>query len=393
MKKFLRWSAVVAVSFAIITVVIVISFGKISAWCVTPDNDFDEAMVPVPPIYSDVEQGWAAHPLKIDESNLTLSKERKRSGSTKVDVFFVHPTAHYGGDNWNSDMHPDKGAAQIISHMIAGQTTMFNHCCRIYAPHYREANIRAFVKEETENSVDALSLAYQDVLNAFDYYMANENQGRPFIFASHSQGTYHLMRLLEDRVDGKPLQAQMIVAYAIGYEFPLDKFERTYKTLLPCDAAHDLNCVISWAAYGEGTDFSLPFDVPHWYDGKHERSTGKETLCHNPLNWSMSNERVPAALHKGALPMPINDFLTIAWFNEHTGHTPQSLSPLWQEYSFAQCKDGRLLIAHYPDSPFAGGVKDDIQNYHGSDINLFFGNLRENATHRIERYFDSPPAQ
>lgn len=85
--------------------------------------------------------------------------------------------------------------------------------------------------------------------------------------------------------------------------------------------------------------------------------------------------------------MPVKEFLTIALFNKHTGTTPEKLDPLLNNYSFAQCNQGRLLIAHKPESPFSGGVKDDIQNYHASDINLFFGNLQSNVAQRINAYW------
>ena len=62
----------------------------------------------------------------------------------------------------------------------------------------------------------AFELAYSDVLRAFDYYLAHENHGRPFILASHSQGSLHALRLIQERLAGKPLQKQLVAAYLIG---------------------------------------------------------------------------------------------------------------------------------------------------------------------------------
>ena len=57
----------------------------------------------------------------------------------------------------------------------------------------------------------ALDQAYEDVLAAFDYFLANFNDGRPIIIASHSQGTVHGARLLADRFDNNPnLRNQLV---------------------------------------------------------------------------------------------------------------------------------------------------------------------------------------
>ena len=34
-------------------------------------------------------------------------------------------------------------------------------------------------------------MAYADVQDAFAYYMAHWNQGRPFVLMGHSQGSFH----------------------------------------------------------------------------------------------------------------------------------------------------------------------------------------------------------
>ena len=37
---------------------------------------------------------------------------------------------------------------------------------------------------------------------AFQYFLENFSKGRPFIIASHSQGTHHAIRLLKEEIDG-----------------------------------------------------------------------------------------------------------------------------------------------------------------------------------------------
>ena len=60
----------------------------------------------------------------------------------------------------------------------------------------------------------------------YDDYIARENHGRPFILASHSQGSLHAMRLLQERIAGSALQQQLVAAYIVGYSVP-EEIERS----------------------------------------------------------------------------------------------------------------------------------------------------------------------
>ena len=47
-------------------------------------------------------------------------------------------------------------------------------------------------------------LQYDDVRDAWNYYLAHDNQGRGFVLIGHSQGSYILTRLIREEIDGKP---------------------------------------------------------------------------------------------------------------------------------------------------------------------------------------------
>ena len=83
--------------------------------------------------------------------------------------------------------------------MLANQASQFNGCCNVYAPRYREASIFAYLKGDAKLREQVLGFAYKDVARAFDYFIENYNGGRPFILASHSQGTHHGERLIKRR--------------------------------------------------------------------------------------------------------------------------------------------------------------------------------------------------
>src|ERR1043165_7712169 len=69
-----------------------------------------------------------------------------------------------------------------------------------------------------------MALAFSDVCNAFEYYIAHYNKGRPFIIASHSQGTWHAEELLKKYIDGKELQKLFVAGYLIGGNVKKDAF-------------------------------------------------------------------------------------------------------------------------------------------------------------------------
>jgi hypothetical protein len=69
------------------------------------------------------------------------------------------------------------------------------------------------IKSFKEDGKKALDLAYSDIREAFAYYLENFNNNKPFIIASHSQGTVHAKRIISEFIDGKELQNKLIAAY------------------------------------------------------------------------------------------------------------------------------------------------------------------------------------
>lgn len=70
----------------------------------------------------------------------------------------------------------------------------------------------------------AFDLAYNDIKKAFKHYLENCNHVQPIIIASHSQGTLNAERLLNEFVDGKALQSQLVCAYIIVLPVIKDHF-------------------------------------------------------------------------------------------------------------------------------------------------------------------------
>ena len=334
-----------------------------------------------PPPAPDYAQpaSWAAWPGRLGAADSVPQGiiDPALPAEQQADVFFIHPTTDLSLAIGNARYDEPGSTGTRIEHgVLRYQASTFNGCCRIYAPHYRQASIGAFLKSDQPAALAALELAYGDVQRAFDYYLAHENHGRPFIIASHSQGSLHALRLLQARVAGKPLQAQLVGAYVIGAFVPLALENSGLKV---CRAPHDTGCIIVWNSVSRGSD-----DSPRenrgllWLAGRYQSASGAQLVCVNPLNWAEGGTAA-AALNRGAVPASGSE-----------GALPAPLVGL----TGAACHGAHLEV----DIPFGArqGFRDTLSlfgSYHVFDYNLFYMNVRDNAKERVLAFRGSAQAE
>jgi len=97
------------------------------------------------------------------------------------------------------------------------QFARFASVCRPFAPIYRQVTLTALRAAATGNPIRVdRALAYNDVLDAWNYYLTHDNQGRGVILIGHSQGANVLANLIKQEIDGKPVQSRIISAMLIG---------------------------------------------------------------------------------------------------------------------------------------------------------------------------------
>ncbi len=296
--------------------------------------------------YSQLDH-WAAHPDIVDLAD-QVPKEISPTKVEEVDVFFVHPTTYtkYKGElHWNADIRDEDLNRSTDESSIKFQASAFNSAGRVYAPRYRQAHIESYYDAEPAIAEQAFDRAYRDVRDAFEHYLKTENQGRPIIIASHSQGTTHTTRLLAEYFDGTDLQDQLVAAYLIGMPIAIDKYE----SLQPCAGQEDTGCIISWRTYKRGY-------VP-------DAITGDSILVTNPLTWTIEESTARKELNKGAI---------LRNFNR-----------LFPELVDAQVHDGMLWVEK-PKFPWS--FLFTRKNYHIADINFYYSNIRENVIARAESH-------
>ena len=117
-----------------------------------------------------------------------------------ADVFYVYPTVSTisfvdNGSSWFADI------TQAEVREEANDNQRFNKMLyddyNFYAPYYRQMIFESYSQPDDVMLKNA-AFAAQDVKDAFQYYMAHGNGGRPFFLVGHSQGSQVLIELLKE---------------------------------------------------------------------------------------------------------------------------------------------------------------------------------------------------
>ena len=152
----------------------------------------------------------------IDTAGKTKIEKYTPASDAKVDCFFVYPTVS-DDKTWASDWTVDKMEIDDIKLQFA----RFGSVCRQFAPIYRQTTLTTLriasggpqpIGERLPQGVGG----YNDVVDAWNWYMANENNGRGVMLIGHSQGAGVLSRLIANEIEGKPAQKQFISAMILG---------------------------------------------------------------------------------------------------------------------------------------------------------------------------------
>ena len=138
-----------------------------------------------------------------------------------VDVFYVYPTVYLKPEPKNMDIG-DPTLRKNVSGLLTAQAGVYSPYANLFAPYYRQQTAATQSMKANNGGVSAyedpsFKIGYRDIQQAFYYYLAHLNKGRPFILAGHSQGSMVIIQLLRNRFENPQLQQQLIAAYAIGY--------------------------------------------------------------------------------------------------------------------------------------------------------------------------------
>jgi hypothetical protein len=213
-------------------------YGAAASWLCRPDLPADKSACAID------------HTTTVVAANGTLTRETwKADPNAPIDCFYVYPTVSTDQTE-NSDMIADPAEINVVRQ----QAARFGSVCKVYAPLYRQLTLVGLRKVLTSGSTAALEhgVGYDDVRDAWKYYLEHDNKGRGVVLVSHSQGSYVLMRLVSEEIEGKPVQKQLVSGLILGAVLPVAKGKDVggvFKTIPLCHSATQIGCVINYSAF------------------------------------------------------------------------------------------------------------------------------------------------
>lgn len=244
----------------LLAVMAVAAIGVLAVW---PDALLDSALLPRTPFVAPApltagayagDAMWLVRPGMASGGNpLDLAPRGWRDPPgppARAAVFFVPGTTSFASQHWNDGI--ERRDAPVRDRLFLRLMASPFDRAEVWAPVYRQAVSGALLRPSAEGQA-ALEAAYADVQTAFDAFIASNPADRPIVLAGHGQGALMVLRLLHDRVAGRPLAGRLVVAYAIGWPVSRAGIESRLG-LPPCTAAGQPGCLASWTSFAEPTD-------------------------------------------------------------------------------------------------------------------------------------------
>jgi len=286
-----------------------------------------------------------------------------------IDTFFVYPTEYLATNETDPDYATLDNAEMLdgvknVDHRFLA--SVYEDSTNVFIPYYRQASLRVQIDswKKTGDIRNALKndSPYIDINAALDYYFENYNNGRPFILASHSQGSGICTLLLENYFkEHADYYKRMVAAYLIG--FSVTKTElKANPHLKFATGETDTGVIISWNTEGpENVENNLPNAV-----------VMPEAVSINPLNWKLDDTYAPVSENLGTLIL-----------NEETGET--EISNIGADAQVIPKRGVILTNAKY--EPMMG-LPDvfGTASFHNGDYSFFYNNIKDNVAKRIAAY-------
>ncbi|HEX3365989.1 DUF3089 domain-containing protein [Phenylobacterium sp.] len=256
-------------------------YAKPETWLCRPDKATNN--------YCDVDLSTTV--VKADGSETT--EAYKADPKAPIDCFYVYPTVS-NDPGIISGMTPT--AAEI--NVVKAQFARLGAKCRLYAPMYRQFTLTALRAAQSGHPMPGgrPTTGYDDVVDAWNYYLAHDNKGRGVVLVGHSQGSGVLTQLISKEIDGKPVEKKVISAILMGTRLPIDKGKDTglFKDFPLCKSASQTQCAIAYSSFRD----TIPPPENSLF-GK-APSDGQIAACANPAALGGGKADLHAYLSNGA---------------------------------------------------------------------------------------------
>jgi hypothetical protein len=165
-----------------------------------------------------------------------------------IDCFFVYPTV-----SEEPGPYSDLKLTPEIADVARTQAGRLTSRCRLFAPIYRQLTDPGLSAVLAAHGTPNWNGPYADILAAWRWYDAHENNGRGVVLIGHSQGTILLQRLLAEQIDGQPDQKHLVAAFLAGaLSLPVAKNATSggaFKHIPLCTDGAQIGCVYVWGSF------------------------------------------------------------------------------------------------------------------------------------------------
>jgi hypothetical protein len=165
-----------------------------------------------------------------------------------IDCFYVYPTVSRDPTP-NSDMEPNDDERNVA----ASQLARFGSQCRIFAPLYRQMTVTGLRGAMAGGAAGIdRELAYRDVVDAWNDYLARDNGGRGVVIYGHSQGSTVLKRLIAEEIEGRPIQKRIVSAILLGNNVLVPKggvVGGDFKSTPLCRSPSQIGCLVAFVSF------------------------------------------------------------------------------------------------------------------------------------------------
>ena len=282
------------------------------------------------------------------------------------DVFYVYPTVVWKGNTDAADLSEEEKKDAHITY-LEGPECMSEYA-NMYAPYFRQATMDYLLPlDDSDQMMDVVrgAMGKQDLFAALDYYFDHFNCGRPFILASHGQGTAMLRTVFEEYATKDETHEnyfkRMIAAYMLGFSVP--KTWLSENGLEGAKGADDTGVIIAYNTEGPGATKPSILVTSDDYEI-------------NPLTWSTDTDKADASINKGSFKW--EDQATYLRHIQNPGECD------------AQIDDNRAALICTTVTEYVNiqGFDDPFgdKSLHGYEWPGYYANIKQNAKIRIDAY-------
>lgn len=276
-----------------------------------------------------------------------------------ADLFLVCPTVDMGIQGNRHMSLEDATMKENFVGALNMERGIYEENTRMYAPFYQQVSLPVYTMSLAGQEI-YLTEAYEDVREAFRYYLEHLNAGRPVVLAGFSQGADMCIRLMKDFFADEGMRERLVAVYAIGWRLTEEE-TKEYPWLHVAAGERDTGGIITFNSEKVGVEESII--IPR----------GVKTLAVNPLNWMSSSEPAARELNLGAC------------FTDYSGRITEEIPALTGAY--IDENRGSLIVPdvsadRFPNDLIGEGI------FHIYDYMFFYRNLQRNVAGRIEAYME-----